>query len=205
VIDHIAFPMVSWLLMWRLQRENLTADVRTKLPDQPGRGEEFEQAKRDVFDSNPSYRLAEGLRDYVQHYAAPPITIGRGSHRELDGTITRSIAVSVQIRPLLEWDGLKAPLRRDLAALATGPDLRTTISEAMAGMATVTQAYERIIADVIGDAIRDLRAVLVKTAPHDPIFVHVVRNDHDRQVKLAPASDVFAWLAANPDLAQGPV
>ena len=70
MIDLIVLPMVSWLLMWRLQRENLTADVRTKRRDQPQCCEEFEQVRHDVFDSNPSYRLAEGLRDYVQHYAS---------------------------------------------------------------------------------------------------------------------------------------
>jgi hypothetical protein len=204
VLDLIALPMVSWLLMWRLQRENLTADVRTKLRDQPERCKDFERIKRDVFDTNPSYRLAEGLRDYVQHYASPPITIQRGARRKLDGATERFNRVTVHIEPLREWGGLKAPLRRDLVALSTGPDLRTMISEAMAGMAAVTQGYERIVAGVLGDAISELRAVLAETAPFGATFVQIIRNGNDLQIRLAPASDVFAWLVGqpNPNLAR---
>jgi hypothetical protein len=200
LFDLISLPTVSWLLMWRMQRENLTADLRSKLRGNEVACAEFEAAKREIFDANPSYRLAEALRDYVQHYASPPIQIRRSAHLGTDTAVVGSSTIEVLPELLLSWRGLKAPARKTLSESDATLDLRALVLEAMSGMLIVTRAYERLVSDAFSDSVSRLFAVLEETQPWGPIFARADRTaDGNYRMEMRPAADVVAWLLGRPN------
>ena len=196
ILERVALPVVTWLLFWRLQRDNLTAGLNRRSRGDANKIAAFEDYKRAVFDANPSYRLAEGLRDYVQHYAFPPISITRGAHVGPGGVLQPRFDVVINAASLLAWGALKVPLKRDLIERDKPLHLLASVDEAMDSMRLVTEEYERLLADSIQTATTRFGMIANETAPSCPVLVQVgphPNSDRDRRITMTRFDDVYAW------------
>lgn len=199
MLEQVALPVVTWLLFWRLQRDNLTAGLNRRSRGDAEKVAAFEGFKRAVFDANPSYRLAEGLRDYVQHYASPPISITRGAHVGAGGVLQPQFDIVINAGSLLAWGALKAPLKRDLIRREEPLHLLASVDEAMDAMQLVTKEYERLLADSMQEATTTFAMIANETTPNCPVLVQIEphpTSDRDRRITMTRFDDVYAWYRA---------
>lgn len=194
LLEQISVPLVSWLLIWRLHRDQSGAEISSRATDSPSARARFETVKRDVYDSHPGYRLTEAMRDYVQHKASPPIHVELGVRRQPSGEILRHRRVTVLASTLLEWKKCPASVRADLQQSGPMVELREVIDDAMTGMQIVTNTYLDVLLDQFHAELDVVLGFIDATAPFPPILLRTVpKSDGGHQISATRFEDIFVW------------
>ena len=146
-VDDLLGALVGWLLVWRLIIDQTAHDVSSRFGKESNEFRTLKQAKSDAYDSHQGYRLAEAIRNMVQHQELPPFNLSKSEGADPGtGDVISEVSLILPVSWLLDSPKCPARIKAEFESDPDyGLDLIDVIEDAMAGMGSVLRVQTRAI------------------------------------------------------------
>ncbi|HVI69782.1 MAG TPA: hypothetical protein VM581_05005 [Magnetospirillaceae bacterium] len=181
--QNVEVAFVAFLLLWRLCLDHLRADLTTRFGDTSDRFRDFEKATNDCYDTSASYRLIEGLRNFVQHVDMPGIHFTRSKRLgRLPGepAVVSELQMVLPREALLAWKKCPRLLRLDLQADSSPIPVVGLLDEAMAAFQNLVNKVAELDEPALRQHLAVIRRLVDEVAPAQPIVGDITNLHADR-------------------------
>jgi hypothetical protein len=167
--------LVGWILVWRLIIDQASHDLSRRFGKDSAEFRRFKVFKSGVYDDCQGYRVAEALRNMVQHREMPPLSINHS--RELDpqsGKPVSRVSFTLPVSWFLDSERCPAVVKSEFRAT---PDallqVADVVDDAMGGMGRVIRELIKINLPELSEHVTYLRKVFSETAPDTPVLMRL--------------------------------
>ncbi len=168
----------SFTFLWRLFFDHTFRDLSQRFGKESEQYQSVIDATSKAFDNHFGYRLIDGLRNYIQHNAMPPLSVSHSQQLDDNDKVPRErITITFHTSPLLEYlmdRNEKRPLQRDLRSLNEEDiSFMELLDNAMLGFTTVVAAVTKVDAPELKRSISLLQGLIIETAPNFPELITI--------------------------------
>ena len=204
LVRQINSALVSWILLWRFTIDNWKHDIERRFGKLSAECTGLIESLNSAYDSHPGYRVAEGMRNLVQHQEMPPLNVTRNHRRESDGNLRVESTLVVLASWFLDWRKCPAMLKRDLRAQTDKPvDIQVAVHDAMDGLTDVARKRAAIDGPELSSHLALLRSISAETAPGVPVLT-VTQGDPGvgYNIRMTRLDDLIPLIYYSPGFSQ---
>jgi hypothetical protein len=186
--------LIGWLLIWRLIIDQSDHEMSQRFGKNSDERAKLKQAKRDAYDQHQGYRLAEALRNRVQHQEMPPLNLSHSNRLDSSsGNVVTEISYGFPVSWLLDSDKCPRTLREEFAstpdAIISAPAMA---DDAMVGMQSVLLTLAVINIPEFTRHVNRLRKLFSEVHPGVPVLLHPGDNPEvSVQIKMQRMDDLL--------------
>ena len=190
--------LVGLLLFWRLCLDQVRADLSARFGKTSTQWATFVEATNRCYDESLGYRLAEGLRNFVQHVDMPGLTFARSAGRSRSGEYRTASSCSIQLSPerLLNWKDCPRTLRNDLAMSSQSLSVVDLIDDAITAFGQLTREIASIDEPELDAHLGVLQSLVDEADPDQPILCDIsgLGDDPPFNLELTMFDDLLPLL-----------
>lgn len=172
--DHLLERLVAWCLLWRMVADQTAHYLSAQFGDESTQFSMFRASQSSAYDHRRGYRLAEAMRNMVQHQEMPPLKTSY--EMGLDEQRKQIQHLSIRVRATWFLDSPKCPrsVKDELEPLRDDDlDVIEMVKDAMVGLESVFQTTVAFVSATVKDDLQAITALASEVRPDMPLLLRV--------------------------------